>query len=75
MIKTTLQKLGITCNYVGYKQIVLAIRLALEDEDLLCRITQQIYWVVAEQTSFPRCNIERHFRILVCHIHKMHPSP
>lgn len=37
MIKTTLQKLGITCNYVGYKQIVLAIRLALEDEDRLCK--------------------------------------
>ena len=65
MIKTTLQKLGITCNYAGYKQLVLAIELALEDEHRLCSITQQIYWVVADQTFSSRRNVERNFRTVI----------
>ena len=65
MIRTTLQRLGITCNYAGYKQLILAIELALEDEDRLCRITRQIYWVVADRTFSSRRNIERNFRTII----------
>ena len=65
MIRTTLQKLGITCNYAGYKQLILAIELALEDEDRLCRITRQIYWAVADRTFSPRRNVERNFRTII----------
>ena len=65
MIKTTLQKLGITCNYVGYRQIVLAIELALEDEWRLCDITRQIYWIVADLIPCARCNVERNLRTVI----------
>ena len=65
MIKNTLQKLGITCNYVGFRQAVLAIELALENEDRLCAVTHQIYRVVAELTHCAHCNVERNLRTII----------
>ena len=65
MIKQTLQDLGVTCNYNGYYQAIFAIQLALENEDRLCSVTQQIYWVVADKTHCKRCNVERNIRTVI----------
>ena len=46
-MKTTIQKtlraLGITRNYDGYRLILAAVQLAVEDEDRLCLAPKEIY--------------------------------
>lgn len=57
-----LQSVGITANYTGYKQAVLAIELALLNEDRLSNVTKEIYWPVADSIGCARSNIERNIR-------------
>lgn len=48
-IKIILRRLGICTTYKGYKATVLALTLALEDENRLNSITREIYTEVAKR--------------------------
>ena len=42
-MQKTLRALGITRNYDGYRLILAAVQLAVEDEDRLRLVTKEIY--------------------------------
>jgi len=65
MIEEVLHSLGITSNYVGYKQAVLALQLALDDESRLYAANRRIYRVVAEELSCSAYSVERNFRTII----------
>lgn len=61
-IENELQLLGITKRYAGYRQSVLAIELALEDDSRLLKMTDEIYYVMAQRCSCGQTCIERNIR-------------
>ncbi|MBR5485165.1 MAG: sporulation initiation factor Spo0A C-terminal domain-containing protein [Oscillospiraceae bacterium] len=65
IISDVLRPLGATRNYMGYRQTVVAIRLTIEDETRLHRITKDIYSVVAEECNCPVLTVERNIRTLI----------
>ena len=68
-MKTTNQKilraLGITRNYDGYRLILAAVQLAVEDEDCLRLVTKEIYRPVFILCYCPLANVERNIRTVV----------
>ena len=65
MIKEVLRNLGITCNYMGYQQTLLAIELALEDESRMYSMHREIYQVVAEKLQCSKYTVERNIRTVI----------
>lgn len=57
-----LQALGVTANYKGYKQLALAVQLALQQEERLNHVTKELYWAVAGRLGCGRFSIERNIR-------------
>lgn len=64
-IKSELIALGISPHYHGHKQSMLAIQLALEDEDRLLDIVKQIYQPVGNACSCDYTCVERNIRTAV----------
>ena len=68
-MKTTIQKtlcaLGITRNYDGYRLILAAVQLAVEDEDRLRLVTKEIYRPVSILRCCPLANVERNIRTVI----------
>ena len=68
-VKTTIQKtlraLGITRNYDGYRLILAAVQLAVEDEDRLRLVTKEIYRPVSILCCCPLANVERNIRTVI----------
>ena len=62
LINKTLQSLGISKCYKGYKQLLLSVELALDDEDRLMCITENIYHQVADICGCNHCQVERNIR-------------
>lgn len=63
-IQIILRRLGVCTTYKGYKALVLAITLALEDENRLNSITREIYNEVAHQLDSTPSAIEKNPRTL-----------
>ncbi|MCI8398115.1 MAG: hypothetical protein HFF90_01750 [Oscillibacter sp.] len=61
-IYAELLTLGITKRYCGCVQTCLAIELAIEDEERLQSVTEQIYEAVAKRCSAKAANVERNIR-------------
>ena len=61
-IYAELLTLGITKRYCGCVQTCLAIELAMEDEERLQSVTEQIYEAVAKRCSAKAANVERNIR-------------
>ncbi|MCI5648869.1 MAG: sporulation initiation factor Spo0A C-terminal domain-containing protein [Fusicatenibacter sp.] len=70
-IQRLLHSLGIGANYRGYKYLVLAISLCLEDEDQLLRISKTLYPKIARTYHVSTSCVERNIRtaINVCWEH------
>ncbi len=64
-IKQQLRQLGITANYRGFRQLVIAIALVVEDEDRLFAVTNEIYAPVAETLHCSVDSIERNMRTAI----------
>lgn len=62
LINKTLQSLGISKCYKGYKQLQLSVELALDDESRLLCITDNIYNQVADMCICECYHIERNIR-------------
>ncbi len=64
-IQIILRRLGICTTYKGYKATVLALTLALEDENRLNSITREIYTEVAKRLGSTPSAIEKNLRTVV----------
>ncbi len=64
-IQIILRRLGVCTTYKGYKATVLAITLALEDEDRLSSVTREIYAEVASRMNAKQSAIEKNMRTVV----------
>ena len=65
IIQDTLRELGIGKNYISQKRTVVAIQLALEDEDRLLRVKKGIYIPAAEICNCTWNAVERNIRMVV----------
>lgn len=65
IIQDALRKLGIGKNYISQKRTVVAIQLALEDEDRLLRVKKNIYIPTAEICGCSWNAVERNIRTVV----------
>ena len=61
-IEIILRKLGIVSTYKGYKAAVIAVSLALENEDRLHSITKDIYSETARRINATPSSIEKNLR-------------
>lgn len=73
-IQIILRRLGICTTYKGYKAAVLAISLALEDENRLNSITKCIYTEVAHQLGTTPTAVEKNLRTVVQRAWKLNPA-
>ncbi len=73
-IQIVLRRLGICSTYKGYKATVLALTLALEDENRLNSITKNIYSEVARQLGSTPSAVERNMRTVVQRAWKINPA-
>lgn len=71
LINETLQSLGISKCYKGYRQLLLSVELALDDETRLLYITEDIYHQVADICNCEQYHIERNIRTVSNHVWKV----
>lgn len=67
LLNETLQSLGISKCYKGYRQLHLSVELALDDESRLECITDCIYNQVADMCNCDCRHIERNIRTVANH--------
>lgn len=70
-----LHSMGITAKYKGFRQTILAVQLALQDEECLEQITEKIYWRVADQIGCDRSCVERDIRTIILRAWRIDPGP
>lgn len=73
-IQTILRKLGICSTYRGYKAAVIALTLALEDEDRLSSITREIYSETARRLGSTPSAVEKNLRTVVKRAWDVNPT-
>ncbi len=74
LIGESLQSLGISKRYKGYRQLFLSVELALDDETRLWYVTENIYGPVAEVCNCNYRNVERNIRTVARHAWKGNPN-
>ena len=60
-----LHSMGITMDYKGFRQTIVAVQLALEDEKRLNHVTKEIYWKVADETGCSPSSVEKDIRTVI----------
>lgn len=73
-INFLLQSLGITNNYRGYRYILLAINLVLENEDRLESVVNKVYYSIAKTYNINWTSVERNMRTLVNRAWNVNPK-
>lgn len=73
-IQDILRKLGITCNYRGYKNTVLAVNLIVSNMDRLEAVTKEVYYEVARQCGCKWSSVERNIRTVVQRVWRINPK-
>ena len=68
-IQIILRELGIGYTYRGYRSAVIAVSLAVEDENRLDSIVNNIYMETAKQTGVKWTAVERNIKT-VTHTHR-----
>ena len=61
----TLKKLGITPNYIGFRQTALAIEFVHERPEWLLLVTKCLYPAVAKECGTSWKAVERHIRFVI----------
>ncbi|MCI9642863.1 MAG: hypothetical protein HFJ98_08845 [Eubacterium sp.] len=67
LLNETLQSLGISKCYKGYRQLYMSVELALDDDSRLECITDCIYNQVADMCNCDCRHIERNIRTVASH--------
>ena len=65
IINQQLRQLGITANYRGFRQLVIAIALVTEDEDRLFSMQKEVYSPVAAALHCSDESVERNIRTAI----------
>lgn len=65
VISSALRELGIGSNYIAQQRTLVAIQLALEDEDRLLYVTKGIYQPVGEICGCKWTAVERNLRTVI----------
>ena len=73
-VEIILRCLGICSTYRGYKIALLAVRLALEDEDRLSSVTKSIYGEIAARTGATPSAVEKNLRTVVFRAWEINPK-
>ena len=73
-IEDILRGLGITCNYGGYKNTVIAVNLILSNMDRLEAVTKEVYFEVARQCGCKWSSVERNIRTVVQRVWRINPK-
>ena len=73
-IEEALRGLGVDPTYCGFRRLVLALELALENEDRLCAVTKEIYYDVGRLTGCTWSAVERSIRTVVGHVWQSNPE-
>lgn len=60
-----LNRLGITSNYIGFRQTLLAVELVRQDPDLIFLVTKGLYPAVAKEYQTSWKAVERNIRSVV----------
>lgn len=61
-VQIILRKLGIGSTYKGYHAVVIAVTLALEDENRLSSVTKEIYEETAKRLNTTTYAVEKNIR-------------
>lgn len=64
-IDRLLYSIGLTANYTGYRQIAIALRLAVEEPDMLLLVTKRLYPEIAQQCGTNWKAVERNIRAML----------
>ncbi|MCI2056022.1 MAG: sporulation initiation factor Spo0A C-terminal domain-containing protein [Oscillibacter sp.] len=59
------RELGIPGNYTGYRQLILAMELATEDENRILNIYRDIYGEIAQQNHTTARSVEKNIRTVL----------
>ena len=60
-----LDRLGMSSKYKGYRMLLLALEIALRDEDNLTNIFQRIYTPVAERCGVTPVMVDKNLRSII----------
>jgi len=72
--RALLTDLGITPNYIGFRQVITAAELAKEDPDSLLMVTKALYPAVAQAHGSTAKAVERNIRFIVALAWKRNPT-
>lgn len=59
------RKMGIPGNYAGHKQLILAVELAIENEDCILNMYRDIYAVVGDKFGASAVSVEKNIRTVL----------
>ena len=65
LVETELLELGITPDYRGYRYLVTAIQMAMQDEEIIYNVTTKLYVAIAEIYHTTGANVERSIRTAI----------
>lgn len=64
-VQLLVRSLGISATYRGYRYLIYAVILCLEDEDYLLGISKLLYPMVAKKYQASTCSVERDLRTVI----------
>ena len=73
-IQIILRELGIGYTYRGYRSAVIAVSLAVEDENRLDSIVNNIYMETAKQTGVKWTAVERNIKTVIQRAWRTNPA-
>lgn len=65
IVTKTVRALGINSTYLGYRYLIEAVHLAMENEDSLLSVCTKLYPVVAQKYNATSDNVERNLRTVI----------
>ena len=60
-----LYSIGLTANYVGYRQMMIALKIAAEEPETLCMVTKRLYPETARRCGTNWKAVERNIRTAI----------
>lgn len=61
-IQKLLYSIGLTANYVGYRQMTVALEIVMKEPDSLCHVTKWLYPEIARRCDTNWKAVERNIR-------------
>ena len=65
-IQKLLYSIGLTANYAGYRQMMVALEIAAQEPESLCLVTKRLYPETARRCGTNWKSVERNIRTALC---------